>query len=142
MIKGQSLFEVVIALGISAVIITALVALVASSIRNTTFSKDKTVAGSLAQEAVEWLRNQRDQSITTFRTNAQGTRCLKILGWSGACQSGDEIIGTKFMREAVFTTSQISGKTVIVATVKVYWSDSQGSREVRSVTNFTDWRER
>lgn len=142
MIKGQSLFEVVIALGISAVIVTALVALAASSIRNTIFSKDKTIAGSFAQEAVEWLRNQRDQNITTFRTNAQGTRCLKNLSWSGVCQSGDEITGTKFMREAVFTTSQISGKTVIQAVVRVYWSDSQGAREVRSVTNFADWRER
>lgn len=143
--NGQSLFEVVIALGISAIVVAALVGLTATSIRNATFSKNKTLAGRMAEEATEWLRGQRDQDVAGFIANSQtSVWCLSTLGWSnpGTCTAGDEIAGTQFMRELAFSEDAGIPEIIIEADVRVWWNDSQGEHEVRSATNFTDWRER
>ena len=67
--SGQSLFEVVVALAISTLVIIAVVSLAALSIRNTDFSKNKTLASKYAQDATEWLRGQRDADFDAFASN-------------------------------------------------------------------------
>lgn len=143
--KGQSLFEAVIALTISSLIIVAVVSLVASSIRNASFSRNITLASRYAQEATEWLRGQRDSDISTFINNTLiSTWCLNKLEWaqSGPCGNNDFIEGTNFSRQVSFSLNRINSKDVIQADIKVFWNDSQGYHEARSVTNFTDWRQR
>lgn len=143
--KGQSLFEVLVALTISVLVIVTLVSLVNTSTRNATFSKNKTLASRYAQEATEWLRGQRDNDIVNFKTRAlTATWCLRDLGWtiSGTCSASNQITGTVFTRQLAFSSSVISGKTLIQADVSVTWTDAQGAHEVRSSTNFSDWRER
>ncbi len=143
--RGQSLFEVVVALAISALIIVALVALVSSAIRNATYSKNNSLAASFAQEATEWLRGERDNDANTFLANTQTpVWCLPDLNWDipGTCISENAIPGTPFIRQVSFAVSQAGGKTVIEANVTVSWQDSQGSHQVASATNFTDWRQR
>lgn len=144
--SGQSLFEIVLALAITTLIIIAIVALTATSIRNTTFSKNKTLASRYSQEATEWLRGERDADFSAFETRTlTPLYCFPSLSWSsasiGTCTSGQEIANTLFRREVSFSSSVVNGKTLIQAGVKVYWTDSQGLHEVRSVTNFSDWRE-
>ena len=144
--SGQSLFEIILALAITTLIIVALVALTATSIRNTTFSKNKTLASRYSQEATEWLRGERDADFSAFETRAlTPLYCFPSLSWSaasiGACSSGQEIANTPFRREISFSSSLVNGKTLIQASVRVYWSDAQGLHEVRSVTNFSDWRQ-
>ncbi len=148
--KGQSLFEVVMALAIATIIIVAMVALAASAIRNTNYSKNKTLATRYSQEATEWLRGERDANFDTFFTRAAiPLYCLKSLSWSqatiGVCTAGGEIPGTLFKREVGFgrSTVDVGGvpKNVVEAEIKVYWQDAQGIHEVKSVTDFTDWRE-
>lgn len=147
---GQSLFELVVAIAISALVIVAIVSLVASSIRNANYSKNNGLASSYAQNATEWLRSERDRDINKFMINAQTPAwCLKdspltISSWSqvGACNAGDFISGTIFLREVHFTSSVVGGKTVIQTAVVVSWTDAQGLHEVTNTTNFTDWRQR
>ena len=142
--SGQSLFEIVLALAITTSIIVALVALTATSIRNTTFSKNKTLASRYSQEATEWLRGERDANFSAFSSQAATPLyCMPSLSWAiiGACASGQEIVNTLFRREISFSSSLVNGKTLIQASVRVYWSDAQGLHEVRSVTNFSDWRQ-
>lgn len=143
--KGQSLFEVVLALGVITIIMAGVVSLTVSSIRNTTFSKNKTLAGRYAQEASEWLRSERDNNFTVFETQTLTTVwCLPDLNWTkiGVCGEADKISETPLFREVSFSSDTISGKTVIEANIKVYWTDAQGSHETRNVTYFTDWRQR
>lgn len=148
--SGQSLFEIILALAITTLITVALVALTATSIRNTTFSKNKTLASRYSQEAMEWLRGERDTDFSVFKEirAANPLYCLPSLSWSGAsgatigaCTSGREIANTLFRREISFSTTSIACGDLIEAGVKVYWTDSQGIHEVRSVTCFSDWRE-
>lgn len=142
--KGQSLFEVVVALAVITLIIVAIVNLATNSIRNSDFSRDKTLATRYSQQALEWLRGQRDSDFTTFSNNALTTIwCFSTLAWNsvGPCGTSQVISGTIFRREGYFTTNQIGGKTVIQATIRVYWSDAAGDHEVRSSTDLTDWRQ-
>ncbi len=143
--NGQSLFEVVIALAISAVIIIALVSLVTNSIRNAVFSNNDTQAGILSQKTIEWLRGQRDENIATFLSAAQTpSYCMENLDFNqtGECQPNDFIPGTVFLRQVDFSLGTVSGKTVVTASVKIKWNDSLGDHEVDNSTNFTDWRQR
>ena len=132
---GQSLFEIILALAITTLIIVAIVALTSTSIRNTTFSKNKTLASRYSQEATEWLRGERDTDFSVFETRAlTSLYCLPALSWGsatiGACASGQEIANTPFRREISFTSSVISGKTLIQVSIRVYWSDAQGLHEI------------
>ena len=143
--NGQSLFEVVMAFGVIAVITVGVVSLSVNAIRNAAFSKNKTLAGRYAQEATEWLRSQRDNDFNIFEDNVQTSpRCFPTLVWSGQvgiCGT-DNIPNTPLFRLISFSATPISGKIVIQADIKVYWTDAQGYHEARSATSFTDWRQR
>lgn len=148
--SGQSLFELVVAVGISALIIVALVSLTSVALANAAFSKNETLAGRYAEAATEWLRGQRDNDIDLFITNVLTPAwCLKDVNltdasWSdsSACNATDYITGTKFTREVDFTVNTVSGKTIVLAIVNVSWSDSKGTHVISSATNYSDWRQR
>jgi Tfp pilus assembly protein PilV len=142
--KGQSLFEVVLALAVAALIIIAIVVLATISIRNASFSRNQSLTTRYAQEAIEWLRGQRDEGWDAFYDRAFTTSlwCLKSLSWTdaiiGGCGSSGFISDTIFKREISFT---ILDTSTIDTEVKVYWEDAQGLHETKTLTTFTDWRE-
>lgn len=142
--SGQSIFEVIIALAIITLILVSLVALAGISIRNSTFSRNRTNSTRVNQETLEWLRGERDTSWAEFTAKAAtGTWCLPSLSWTdaqiGTCgqDQGSYVAGTIFRREITF--SSIS-QTSIQVLVRVYWTDSQGEHETRATTNFTNWK--
>ena len=156
--NGQSLFEVVVALAISALVIVALVSLTTNSIRTSTYSKNNSLATTYANQAIEWLRGQRDSNIAIFRTKAQALQtspggCFNSFptiwnNWPTTapanCPAPTTIAGTPFVRRIKFTitTIPVSLKTLVQADVTVSWTDSQGKHTVTSATVFTDWRQR
>ena len=153
---GQSLFEVVVALSICALVIVVLVSLATSSIRTSTYSKNNSLATAYAGEAIEWLRGQRDTDMTTFRTKAWAlitspggcfnTFPTTFATWPTSspvtCPSPTTIAGTSFVRRILFKPTFVSGKNLMEADVTVTWTDSQGEHTVTSATVFSDWRER
>jgi Tfp pilus assembly protein PilV len=144
--SGQSLFEVVLALGVITTIIVGVVSLTANSIRNSVYSRNKTLANRYAGEATEWLRSERDADFVGFQahTTASVKYCLKNLNWNkvGDCSNDDKIAETSLFRDVAFTNNLVDQKTIIEADVRVYWHDAQGDHEVISATNFSDWRQR
>lgn len=147
-VQGQSLFELVVAIAISALVIVAMVSLATNSIKNSIYSKNKALASSYAQQATEWLRGQRDSDITTFGTNTTAfpKYCLPNLDWiRGKALEQDctfPITGTVFKRWVIFNVTSPDGKTIVEANVAVSWTDSVGTHEINSATNFSDWRQR
>jgi len=154
---GQSLFELVVAIAISALIIVAMVSLAVNSIQNSSFSKNKARAATYAQEATEWLRGQRDSDINAFTVNVEAAtdpnkRCLNNLPLTIAsltiapCASGATITETPFQRYVVFIINHyvVNGQTkdVMTADITVSWTDAAGLHQVTSATNFSDWRQR
>ncbi len=150
--KGQSLFELVVAIGISALIIVVLVSLTSNALQNASFAKNESLAGTYAQEATEWLRGQRDTNINTFETNVSSSfdiaRCFNTLSWGeiDECEAGETITGTPFTRQITFTSKNVVvgsvTKTIVGASVTVSWTDSKGLHEVTNATDFADWRQR
>lgn len=139
--KGQSLFEVVVTIAISALIITAVVSLASNSIQNSSFSRDKTLASNYVQELNEWLREQRDLSSSALITHitTSGTWCFKDLSWSksSSCGASDYVTGTKFKRYANFSVSVVGGKQLIQIDTVVFWQDSKGKHEVKGSTKLS-----
>lgn len=161
---GQSLYEVVFALGVTALILTGVVSLAATTVRNSTFTRNNAQATKFVQEGTEWLRGERDADWDIFagRASANTNYCLDDSpldagSWSnpGIC-GGSEFIGfnTIFLRQltfACFTTNPFSPPPFlsvacsapsvdnIETTVSVSWSDAQGTHEVRAITRFTNW---
>lgn len=144
--KGQSLFEVVIAIFIISMIIVGVVSVSTSSLSNSIFSRNKTLAGRYSQEAIEWLRSQRDKDISGFvaKTSSNTDYCLQNLEWTntGLCGAAELISNTLFKRQMEFSTSVLSNKNIIEATVVTSWNDSRGYHESRYSTNFNDIREK
>lgn len=152
--KGQSLYELIVAIAISAIIVVAVVSLATSSILNSSYSKNKSVAGTYAQQATEWLRGQRNANITNFsgKSSVAGTTwCLpdnplsSSLTASWKICSGtdtDKITGTQFLRQVKLITTTFLTKTQIEADVTVSWTDSKGIHLVTDATNFSDLRQR
>lgn len=148
-LSGQSLFEVVFAMAVASIVMIGIVSLAASSVRNSTFSRNNALATRYAQETSEWLRQLRDsQQWTTFsaKANAPGVNyCLQSLGSDlpsqGACSASDYIGGTPFIRETQLSLldSVTSGDTV-EAIISVNWSDAQGLHEVRTTAQYTRWQ--
>jgi len=150
--KGQSLFELVIAIGISALIIVVLVSLVSNALHNASFAKNETLSGRLSQEAVEWLRGQRDSDASAFFTNVASypygiPRCFNDLNWSsiGPCGTDDKI-SDLFVRQIVFRSVSVTidgeTKNIVEADITVSWTDSKGLHQVTNATDFSDWRQR
>lgn len=141
--KGQSLFEVVFAIGISALVIITVVVLAANSVANSTFSKNKALAGRFVQEATELLRGERDADWDNFYSDAAtGTWCLPSSEWSSAlprsCGDNDTLSANPIFKREIEFVRVDSGN--VKTTIRVFWQDGRGLHEVSSVTNFTDWR--
>lgn len=136
---GQSLFEVVIAVGLAALILSGVVSLAAVSVRNSSFTRNNAQATKYAQEAMEWIRSQRDTNAwEDFDNNATGAPiniCGFPIDWSTACP----ISGTIFSRTATLTLEG-GDPDKIIAVVTVSWTDAQGVHDVNSQTRFTNWR--
>lgn len=145
--KGQSLFEVVIALGVMSFILVGIVSLAGASIRNSSFSNNNALATKFTQEGMEWLRQRRDESWITFTSKSAASpgtvwclRDLSLASWpgtSGSCTATEFISGSNlFFRQATLIT--VSVDVIDVATT-VSWSDAQGTHSVRTSTLFTNW---
>lgn len=78
--SGQTLIEVLVALGIAGIVVAAIVTLVTVALKNTQFTKEQHVATEFAQQAMEQIRTIRDTQWSTFASYipSQGTRrfCL------------------------------------------------------------------
>lgn len=71
LLGGQSIFEVVFAVGISALILLAIVALTTSSISTSSLARNNTLATQYANDSLEWIRGERDRNWTDFIANVE-----------------------------------------------------------------------
>jgi len=64
--QGQSLVEVLVAVGAMSLLLVSLLSLISLSVRNSRLAKDRTQALSLAQGGIELMRAYRDYTWTGF----------------------------------------------------------------------------
>ena len=137
--NGQSLVEVVVAVGVVILLVTGLIVGTTSSIRGSEFSTYKSRALKYAQEAIEITRGMRDTSWASLAAKS-GVWCLDKAGvWSqpGGATCTTNIDGF-FTRSVTFTWDAVNNRMTADATVT--WSDGSGTHTSELVTYFTEWR--
>lgn len=137
--KGFTLLELLVVLIVVSLVITGVVSVVTVSVRNARFARDQAQASRYTQEAMEWIRQQRDSDWNTFFSRSGATYCMSSLSWSSSspCSSGNTISSTNLVRNATMQT--IDNNTVSVDVV-VSWSDTSGSHQSRMATYLTNWK--
>jgi prepilin-type N-terminal cleavage/methylation domain-containing protein len=127
--QGQSLIEVLVALGILGMVLTAVTTMINSSINNAQLSKTQSLATKYAQQAMETLRGVRNRDYTAFRTY-NGTYCLgkeqSVLGSAQSTCSTPNV--DNFIRSVQINPVGCSPNVARV-TVRVAWTDGKCSSE-------------
>ncbi len=124
--QGNSLIEVVVAAAIVALILVGLVNVTTTNLSNSQYSRNKTLATKYADEALEWIRIQRDalgwDALSYFASASPPDYCMNTLVWTygGLCDNTDARIDELFHRDVnLYLDPLETGK--ITVTVKVSW---------------------
>lgn len=157
--EGQSLLEIIIAIGLGLIISTGLVVTTVNGLKNSQFSKNQAQATKYAQEAIDQIRSIRDRdyavcgpspTVSKFSDlwpfEVCSTACnytLKKSSVDGYCPGDTSSpIWLKLAPPSAETinnfTRQITIQTFLnnqkKITVKVSWVDISGSHESQLVT--------
>jgi len=146
--NGQSMFELIVAIGVVSVTLVAIVGLVSATIANSTFTKNRTFAARHTNDAIEWVREQRDAGFSQLASRGSSTGsyyCVPTLNWpasAGQCSSSasNQIPGTNFFREVRLIYNAGSSPNEVEVQAATYWKDSSGSHESRASTIVSNWR--
>jgi hypothetical protein len=138
--RGQTIIEIIIATGIVVLVMTAIMAGLTLSLKNTAQAKYKALASKLGQEGIEAFRRERDlMGFETFRASLDSqTYCLPtipaLLSQFGVGSCGDEdgivMTGVTFFREANVTVGATDDDPVVVE-IRVKWLDATQNDQSR-----------
>ena len=121
-IQAFSLVEVLVFVAVIAIFFIVASAVTVAILRNMKINEHKIIATRYAEEAIEWLKNEKETDWKTFTTNAAicaSNQCFYNLDWSGRCISCNKI-DEIYSRTVDF---QPVSSSVINVTVKVSWSE-------------------
>ena len=123
--KGQSLIEVLVALGIISLVVTGVATVVTSSLGNTQFSSDQASSTKYAQEGLEVTRRIRNDSYTAF-ASYNGTFCLaKGATTLGTVQASCSENADHFIRSIQIEHTPGCGANVSKVRAIVAWKDGK-----------------
>ena len=126
--KGFSLIEVLVFTSVLGLFFVAAISVTTFNLKNMKIQEHKILASRYAEEAVEWLKQEKEDDWSVFITRGSGggnTYCLNSgsLGWTdGSC--GAYSLGTPaiFKREVSISNSG-SPVDQVETLVTVYWLD-------------------
>ena len=123
--KGQTLIEVLVALAAAGVVITAITAVVTTSLSNAQYIRDQNSATNYAEQGMEIIRHLRDSDIASFRSYS-GDYCLgKGQTSLGTNQSNCGINVDNFERAVSIDQSPGCAANVAKVTLTVSWTDGR-----------------
>ena len=162
--KGQMLVEVVVAFSISMIAMVALLQLTSRSSTNSGLSSRSAQATAYADEAINWVRQQRDnlnwgEFFQAASPDPGHAYCLDDIDMQtdklgdpgdpgntltdGACAlSGDEISGTIYTRQLTLTTGTkmdadgMTARDFVNAKVLVTWTEGSRTMNVYRSSEF------
>lgn len=136
--SGQSLIEVLTALAVVLLVIIALIRATTIAIKSSDFSKTQALATVYTQEAMEWIRAERDKGWDNISDQTPvNSLCLNELSWLGG--SCDYILADRFKREVSLANVGGEGNKIEVKVV-VSWQDAGGDHQSQLTTYLSNWR--
>lgn len=140
--QGQSLIEVVIAVGAMSLLLVALLATISLSIRNSRLAKDRTQAVSLANEGVELMRAYRDYEFNAFFTEARIDNYNLPYNWVvedglfDDCSTTEFVIRDSYRRCVRLTSVDL---TSVDVEVTVEWQEGSQVKVTTQNTRLSRW---
>jgi len=143
--SGQSLVEVIAAIGIVLLILTGIITATTYSVRNARFAKTQSQATKLANELNEWIRSKRDElGWDTFKdekaADPGSTYCFNdstiSSSWPSLGPCLNYSLNNIFKREAIL--ERVSDEHVTVK-INVYWQSESGEHKSSLETYLTNW---
>ncbi len=128
--SGQSLVEILAALGVVILVILALVVIATASIRNATFAKNQSLANKYAQEAIERARELRDRNTDKFFDTSSAAYA--------DCIAPPPIV-SPFLLTRTCTLEGVPGNEKMTVEVVVSWTDGKGEHQSKLTTYLTKW---
>lgn len=138
--KGQTLIEVVVAIGIFGVVMVAISTIIISSLSNVQYSKYQNQATQYAQQGMEVIRNWRDTkfdelaAVSSTTTYCFPQTCTKFgsVGCNTSCPVAPVAnIDNTFLREVSFpidaSCTVVASPTTRSVKVTVKWTDGKCS---------------
>lgn len=132
------LVELLAALGVAVLAVTALVGVTTRSVSNAGFSKSQSTASAYATGAMEWIRSQKNADWQTFVARAGQTYCITDLIWpvqAGGCTA--KTLAEVFSREVKLTIVSAGPVQQVEAAVTVSWSEAKRDFTTKQTTVFT-----
>lgn len=136
--RGQSLAEIIVTIGIVALLVTGVVAATTTSLRNNQAGRVRSLAVQYAQEGIELTRELRGAGWSDFQAYS-GLWCLdKNRTWTQAVGTCEVNIDGVFTRSVTFTWNATDERMEV--TVTVAWNDAGIPRSTTLETYLTDWK--
>jgi prepilin-type N-terminal cleavage/methylation domain-containing protein len=132
--KGFTLVETLVSISIFSMAILGLLSVLASSITNTTYAKQKMAADYLAQEGIEYMRNVRDTLVLYDPVNAQhGWDTFKVASMVYPITNPDFIGFTR-----TITLTPVSSDEVRISS-NVSWKQGSENYNITFSENLFNW---
>lgn len=148
LLRGSTIIELLIAVMVVGLIVTAVANAATFSIKNTGESRYRQVATILGQQVIEFIRSERNRKGLLNLKNilVSGSYCfstipdtLDITPDQGACtQSAEDSIqmaGTDFQRNVVVSVGAAPEYSLLVTTT-VSWLDGSQTKQIELVQEF------
>ena len=138
--NGFTLIEVVVSLAILTTVMLSLHFVAQMAVRSWDTAQKRSVAYNIIQDAVESIRNIRDNNVATASEWFAGTDNASLNGvLMKPLPTGftRDIVITDISSGIIYDGATIFKKKVIVT---VSWTDKIGKKTLSETTYFTDWK--
>lgn len=131
--KGQSLIELVVALGLLAVIITILAVATITGLQNSQFSKNQALATKLAQEGQEKIRTIRARNYTVCGPNPSSPTGVK--DWNSIYGSDMNCQATPSLACSYVLATIDTPPAIIDCTATEFWLNNVNTTQPEQIMN-------
>ncbi len=151
--KGIALVEVIAAMGVATVVITALVSLSISTLRTSLNSKLLLEGSEIANREIELVRGYRDANtwvdfISNVKVCTSSNPCSMnigsppiLIGQPTEDGSGAEKLTRSFTATRPDGTAVVDGDSVVRISVSVTWQIGDQTKSAYIYTDLTNWRD-